>query len=389
VWPGEREALAVWADELQAGGDRLGELIATYLRAEQITKDEPEQATELARAAEAMRLDSIEHLLGPAIGELPRLRLRWQLGVVRGLYLDATNGPNPSAQVVLEVVAKLLRRPVLRFLDDLHLEALAFDTGFERELMHELSMHEVVARPRRVVLGSMPRSFRRLMPMGPGSSTMQARRHTLVPETLFESALARGLTWYGSWHRVGALPWAAGDHGSRVQQLERLLARAWTDSLTAPIANSIWDTSLRIRRRTLDALPSLPDALAPALRSVLALDLRGAAVFGDASMHCASRIAAERPNWVASLAETFSLHEPWVALWLSRLDQPESRRAIPRIHAMVRRLSASGDDHVHRIQVLARALQGFGEPRQPEIEHPSDDETIAELLTKLGKHRGL
>jgi hypothetical protein len=388
VWPGEREALAVWADELQARGDRLGELIATNLRAEQVAAEHGlEHAAELARAAEAIRLDSIEDLLGPAIGELPRLRLRWQLGVVRGLYLDGTHGPHPSPQLVLEVVAKLLRRPVLRFLDDLYLEAvLTREPGIERELLHELSSREVVARPRRIVVGSMPRRFRQ--PRGIPEGLRLVSRGFPQPEQ-FESALARGLTWYGAWGRVTTMPWARGDHGTRLQKLEQMLARPWTDSLAAPIAASIWDTSLAIRRRTLEALPSLPDALAPALRSVLAIDLHGEAVFGDLALRCATRIAAERPNWVASVAETFGLHEPWVALWLSELRRPEARRAIPRIHAMYRRLSTSGDDHVHRIQVLARALQGFGEPRQPEIEHLSDDETIAELLAKLGKHRGL
>jgi hypothetical protein len=212
-----------------------------------------------------------------------------------------------------------------------------------------------------------------------------------LPPELFESAIERGVTWYGLWGQVQTLPWAAGDHGSRVQQLERLLERPWTDSLTVPITASLWDTSLVVRRRTLDALPSLPDAVAPALRSVLALDLHGAAVFGDAASRCAARIAADRPNWVTCIAETFSLHEPWVALWLSGLGpdrQPQARRAIPRIHAMLRRISTSGDNHYFRIGVLARALRAFGEPRRTELDPPSDDETIAELLSKLGKHRG-
>jgi hypothetical protein len=400
VWPSEREALAVWADELQARGDRLGELIATSMRAEQMSASrsdpagdpqrvlEPDEATDIARAAETARLDAIEQLLGPAIGELPRLRLRWQLGVVRGLYLDTMRGPHPSPQLVLEVVGKLLRRPVLRFLDDLHLEALVPDTGIERALFDQLNSPEVVARPRRIVLGPMPLSFRQQLPMRRRLVPLQ--RWNVPPESL-ESATARGLIWYGIWGHVLTLPWAAGDHGSRLQQLERLLARPWTDALAAPIAASVWDTSLAIRRRTLEALPSLPDALARALPSVLALDLHGARVFGDAAQSCAARIAAERPRWVASLAETFSLHEPWVAVWLAGLgnrSQPAARIAIPRIRAMIRRLSKT-EHRPYHIASLTRALDNFGEPGPVELEAPSDDETIAELLTKLGKHRGL
>jgi hypothetical protein len=383
VWPSEREALAVWADELQARGDPLGELIATSMRAEQISGSD--EATDIARAAEAARLDAIEHLLGPAIGELPRLRLRWKLGVVRGLYLDEIRGPHPSPQLVLEVVGKLLRRPVLRFLDDLHLEALVPDKGIERALFDQLNSPEVVARPRRIVLGPMPGSFRQQLPMRRRLVPLQ--RWNVPPESL-ESATARGLIWYGIWGRVQTLPWAAGDHGSRAQQLERLLARPWTDSLAAPIAASVWDTSFAIRRRTLEALPSLPDTVARALPSVLALDLHGARVFGDAARRCATRIAAERPRWVASVAETFSWHEAWVAVWLAGLGQPSARLAIPRIRAMIRRLSGS-DHRPHHIAPLMRALDNFGEPEPAELEAPSDDETIAELLTKLGNHRGV
>lgn len=217
--------------------------------------------------------------------------------------------------------------------------------------------------------------------------------HRSVPPDWLESATARGLSWYGLWGQVQALPWAAGDHGSRAQQLERLLARPWSDSLAAPIAAAVWDTSLEVRRRTLGALPSLPDALARALPSVLALDLHGARVFGDLTQRCATRIAAERPSWVASAAESFSLHESWVAVWLSglgRRSQPAARRAIPRIRAMIRRLSAP--EHYNRPYnraSLMRALDNFGESESNELDEPSDDETIAELLTKLGKHRGL
>jgi hypothetical protein len=188
---------------------------------------------------------------------------------------------------------------------------------------------------------------------------------------------------------VQALPWAAGDHGSRAQQLDRLLARPWSESLAAPLAASVWDTSLEVRRRALEALPQLPDALARSLPSVLALELHGARVFGDAARRCASRIADERPSWIASVAETFSLHEPWVALWLAGLgsrSQPAARRAIPRIRAMLRRLATS-DRRAYHIASLTRALDEFGEPEPPDLDQQGDDETIAELLTKLGKHR--
>lgn len=125
---------------------------------------------------------------------------------------------------------------------------------------------------------------------------------------------------------------------------------------------------------------------------MLALDLHGARVFGDLTQRCATRIAAERPSWVASVAETFSLHEPWVAVWLAglgRRSQSAARRAIPRVRAMIRRLSApDATTRAYHLTSLMRALDRFGESEPAEFEHPSDDETIAELLAKLGKRRG-
>jgi hypothetical protein len=386
VWPGEREVVAVWADELQARGDRLGDVIAVHLRADQLAAD-PEHASErieITRAAEALRLGAIEHLLGPAIGELPRLRLRWQLGLVRGVYLDATSAAHPPAQLVLEVVAKLLRRPVLRFLDDLQLEAVVPDTGIERALLNELATSDVVARPRRIVLGSMPRSFRQQLPFG---------RMTPTPRTVvleLKSALGRGLLWYGAWGHVRPLPWATGDAGSRVQRIERLLAQPWTDALPYPIAASLWDTSLKVRRRTLDALPSLPDTLARTLPSVLALDLHGARVFGDIAQRCIERVVNERPHWVASVADSFSTNEPWIAVWLAELAKrhPQARRAVPRVRSMIRRLTSGTDGGAFQLGRLRHALELFEEAPTAEFEW-TDDETIAELLTKLGRHREL
>jgi hypothetical protein len=393
VWPGEREVVAVWADELQARGDPLGDVIALHLRAEQIAGD-PRQAAErreIVRAAEARRLDAIEHLLGGAIGELPRLRLRWQLGLVRGLYLDATLGAHPPAQLVLEVVAKLLRRPVLRFLDDIQIEAVVPDTGIERALLDELAASDVVARPRRIVLGSMPRSFRQQLPM---PRLTRLSRRSVTPEHL-EAAPHRGLIWYGVWGRVQPLGWTRGNRGTRIRNLESLLERPWTDGLAHLIAASVWDTSLVVRRRALAALPSLPDSLAPAVPSVLALDLHGARVFGDIAARCLDRIVDERPHWIASVADNFTAREPWIALWLAELAHrhPAARRAAPRLRSMIRRLTSGAEVRSVGVGRLRHALGRFDAPLSDEgdepDEEPGDDETIAELLAKLGRHREL
>lgn len=386
MWPGEREIVAVWADELQARGDRLGDVIALHLRADQIGADAGR--AEIVRAAEALRLDSIETLLGPGIAELPRLRLRWQLGVVRGVYLDATaHAAHPPAPLVLEVIAKLLRRPVFRFLDDLQLEATVPDAGFERALFDELCSRDVVARPRRIVLGTMPRSFRQQWPM-PMQERMVKRRY--VEREQYESAVARGLSWYGPWVGVLALPWARGDKGERAHKIDRLLAQPWSDAHAGPIAASVWDTSLKVRRCALEALPLLPDAVARALPSVLALDLHGARVFGDLARICVNRIAAERPQWVAGVAENFSSNEPWVPLWLAGLgaNRQLARRTVTRIRSMLQRLRTTNDNRDFRISRLKHALARFGEPFAIEFGEPTEDETIAELLTKLGRHRG-
>jgi hypothetical protein len=378
VWPGEREALAVWADELQTQGEALGELIATYLRADDIRRHgDAERAAALASEAERLRISMAQQLLGPAVGELSRLRLRWQYGVVRAIHLDRSPDPDPAPQVVLEVVVKLLRRPVTRFLDQLHLEAVAPDIRFARALLDELARGECVARPRRVLLGRMPGHVRRLFPFeAPWSTPWHG-------PGLLKTLADRGLTWLGRWGWIQALPWTTGDHGSRLQQLEHMLDGPWQPSHGSAITQALWDTSLRVRRRALAALPELGDEAAPALLAALAIARDSQRTFGDLVERSVTRIAATRPSWVAAVAEEFSLAEPWVARWLAgvgRSARPAARRAVPRIEAMLGRLARVTASHDYRAHGLRLALEHFGGPGSPPA--IAEDETIAELVDR-------
>jgi hypothetical protein len=390
VWVTEREDLAIWADQLQARGEPLGELIAISLRADEISRRRADadaaQVARLHTLALTLRLSLAEQLLGPGIGELPQLRLRWQHGVVRAIHLDRNDAAAPPApDLVLEVLVDLLRRPALRFLDQLHLAALFPDDGsrFERELLRALAHPECIARPRRLVLGPMPRKFRRLLRWDAPPPEL-----TCLPPAELTAAADHGLTWMIRWGRVQSLPWAAGDHGTRLQRLDRLLARPWLPAHARVLERSIWDTSAKVRRRIITALPELPDDMASAILAVLAVNLDGQRSFGDIVERSVTRIASARPSWVACATHNFSDDEAWVPRWLAglgRRSRAAARLAIPRITGMLARPSGPSPGQRHG---LLRALAAFGVSEHTIADAPLDDETIAELLHKIGAHRG-
>lgn len=377
MWPGERERLAVWADELQARGHALGEVVALSLQAEQL--GESEQAQVLAREAEARRVGLALELLGPGFEQFPQARLRWQCGVVRALVLgDWSSQAEISIAQITALLLSALQRPVFQWLE--HLEINYHSTFLqERELFEAIydptTDPATHAQPRRVVFGGMPRSFRRIR-------VSRGRVSLHVRELEFEPAVARGLTWYLHWDQVQALPWASGDAGSRLAALEQLLAGPWSDTLARRLACACWDPSLRVRRRVLEVLPQLPDEAAPMLLPVLAMHRDGQRVFGDVVERCVTRIAAERPTWVAAVAEEFGHDEEWVARWLAgvgRRSRTQARAAIPRIAGMLARLQQTHLGAGWRGTGMRQALRSFGEAeRLGEVE----DETIDELLRK-------
>jgi hypothetical protein len=405
VWPTERESIAVWADELQARGEPLGELVALSLRADEVRRQgHAAEADELEHAAERLRLDHAEALLGPAIGELPLLRLRWRFGLVRGLSLDRSWPlANPNPRVILEVVAKLLARPALRHLEHIHLEAVDVDREFEAELLRELGSPRCLASPRRVVLGRMPGHFRNITPC-PRHHGVVPRRMDAPARELLDGAAARGLTWLVRWGLVQALPWATGDHGSRLQQLERLLARPWAPEHERVLGRALWDSSLRVRRRVLEILPELPDDAAALLLPAVAVSHHSTLAYAGVVQGCLERLSARLP-WLMALADEFESHEAWVAWWLATVTrdgpaQLAGERAQARVGAMLerRRLQrARADRRDHGLRLALVALEQLrsggalgrpgGRPGGRLGAAALDDETVAELLEKIGRRR--
>ncbi|WP_146662469.1 hypothetical protein [Enhygromyxa salina] len=390
----------MWADQLQAQGEPLGELVTVSLRVDEVRRIDPHTAklATLEVEAEQLRLSLAEQLLGPGVGELPQLRLRWQHGVVRAIHLDLDLAPGrdlPRPQVIVEVIGALLQRPALRFVDQLHLGALMPD---QREAAHELlralTLPACQARPRRVVLGRMPGQFRRLLRGDPrprlADAADRAAYRPPLSRELLEAVAAAGVTWLIWFGHVQSLPWTRGDHGARLQKLEVLLGQPWSPAHGRPLERAIWDTSSRIRRRILAALPSLGDEMAPALLAALAVSLDPRRSFGDVVERSLTRAASEHPSWVAGVAQNFSDDEPWVAGWLSglgRRSRGATQSAIPRIAAMLRRGIGTPFDGDYRGTGLRRALHSFGVPADAPHAASLEDETLAELLEKIGAQR--
>jgi hypothetical protein len=193
---------------------------------------------------------------------------------------------------------------------------------------------------------------------------------------------------YARWGSVQSLPAGVGG-GSPRDRLERALAE-WTPARASLVGLALWDTSLRVRRRALEVLPALPDEAAPALLSILLLAGSGERNRSEHADLALRRVAAERPSWVAGAAEAFCHDDLVVARWLTGLGPPSdaaARRAVPRMHAMLRRLDLAGASRRYQAVGLRRALSAFGESPADAAGAPLEDETITELLTKLGERR--
>src|SRR5690606_28625331 len=117
----------------------------------------------------------------------------------------------------------------------------------------------------------------------------------------------------------------------------------WTPAHASLLGRALWDTSERVRRRMIIAVPELPDEAASLLPALLAIDLDGHRMFGDLLERTLTRLST-RPTWVAALAENFYRCEPWVATWLaavSRRSRAQAELAIPR---MLELLDAATED---------------------------------------------
>ncbi|NVB42017.1 hypothetical protein G6O69_29595 [Pseudenhygromyxa sp. WMMC2535] len=389
MWPNEREALSVWADRQLSAGAPLGEIVALHLRARERSADTTrtdaaihEEVFALRARAERLRLEHAEALLGPDLGELPeRLRLRWSMGLVRSVYVDARprDYERPRPLLVLDLLTQLLRQPALRFVDELHVDTPEYDDALERGLLAALGEASCPSRPRRLILGAMPRRFRVIQSLA--ASPGRARYGPLQRDQL-EAPAAAGLTWLIRWGQIQALPWASGDAGSRLQALERALAGPWSPAHERQLGRAMWDTSVRLRQRLFQALPTLPDDAAPLLLPALAIALDAQPPLAAVLERSLTRVSA-RPSWVAGVADNFGVHEPWVPRWLtgvSRVSRQAAARACPRLRAMLTRRIPP-----HHERNLRRDLGALERWSTQALEAaPFEDESVAELIAKIG-----
>lgn len=321
MWPGEHEELIVWADRLLADGDPLGQLVALGLRVEQLRDSaaDPRDADALfGELADAIERNG-EALLGPFVSE-PALELEWKYGVVRALTLNDL--PSTPWSELRDGFAELVQRPVMRFVDHLH---IARPTGWqikntELELLELLAHPSSVARPRQIIFGPIARRFRLLRPLQDPWGRRMMKRNDPFAERV-KALVGRGVTWLSFQGANVSLPWANGEPTERLRALEQLLASPWTAQHTTRIACALWDTSLRVRRRVLEAFPSFPDEAAPLLLPLLAINVDGHRIFGDLAQRAVAH-AATRPAWVHAVAQNYRDCEPWVPQWLATIKAP-------------------------------------------------------------------
>jgi hypothetical protein len=317
VWPGEHEELTVWADRLLTDGEPLGQLVALGLRVEQLRHSgaDPRDVDALFEELAEMIERNAEALLGPLASE-PKLELEWQYGVVRALTLgDQTS---TSWSELCDGLAELVQRPVMRFLDHLHI-VNTIDPPAELQLLELLAHPSSVIRPRRIIFGAMPKRFRLLRPLEDRHrmSKLLFNRYAKPVRELIQ----RGLTWMILQHVNLALPWTTGEASERVRALEQLLASPWTPQHTPLLGCALWDTSLRVRRRVIEAIPTLPDEAAPLLLPLLAINVDGHHLFSELVQRAVAH-AATRPAWVHAVAQNYRDCEPWVANWLATIKAP-------------------------------------------------------------------
>ena len=76
---------------------------------------------------------------------------------------------------------------------------------------------------------------------------------------------------------------------------------------------------MAVRRRVIEAIPSLPDDAAPLLLPLLAINVDVHRLFGDLVQQAVAH-AATRPTWVRAVAQNYRAGEPWVTTWLKSIS---------------------------------------------------------------------
>lgn len=325
----EREDLAVWADQLQAGGEPLGELVATSLLLEARGSGPDSEATRALRG----RVFALQNqVCGPVVEDVfagfPELEPTWEHGMVIALRVVDHPLGRRLGQRALDSLHRLLRLPIARFLRYLRVDARELDwTPIHREVPAMLVEPDVVARPWVVVLGAPPRHMRRRSPtrvldVGGALEMLTDVRRGL--RSLFLDTV-----------RV-ELPWHRGDKGTRRRAAVRLgkLGGPVDDpqQLTR-LARALWDPSLRVRLQALDALPLL-GVHAAALVPELLLVERGQFEWVTRVREVLDTLS-RNPALVEAVALNFTADQTRCAGWLAASPLAVARRAAPRIEGML------------------------------------------------------
>jgi hypothetical protein len=356
----EREELSVWADELQARGEQLGELVTTSLLLETRSLDDDETLALQARVLE-LEAEVRQPLIDELFDGFPELEPTWEHGMIVALRVVDHPLGRSLGQRALDSLRRLLRLPVARFLRYLRVDARELDwTTIHREVPAMLVEPEVLARPWMVVLGAPPRHMRRRSPirvldLDDALSSLIAPRREL--RSLFLDTV-----------RV-ELPWHRGDKGTRLRAAERLANLGPNERIDDPLrltrlARALWDPSLRVRLRALDALPLL-GVHAAALVPELLLVERGQFEWVTRVREVLDTLS-RNPALVDAVAANFTVDQTRCAGWLAASPLEVARKAAPRIEAMLRRPRALESwaqrelDHALRAMNHRSALQREG-----------------------------
>ncbi|HLT38573.1 MAG TPA: hypothetical protein VK034_19935 [Enhygromyxa sp.] len=326
----EREDLSVWADELQAQGDTLGELITTSLVLESRGSEQSEETRALRDRVFELDGQVCRPMVEDLFGGFPELEPTWEHGMVVALRVVDHPLGRRLGQRALDSLHRLLRLPVARFLRYLRVDARELDwTPIHREVPAMLVEPDVVARPWVVVLGAPPRHMRRRAPtrvidVGGSLATLTDVRRGL--RSLFLDTV-----------RID-LPWHRGDKGTRRQAASRLVDHGPSRRLDAApnltrLARALWDPSLRVRLQVLDALPLL-GVHAAALVPELLLVERGQFEWVTRVREVLDTLS-RNPALVEAVALNFTADQTRCAGWLAASPLQVARRAAPRIQGML------------------------------------------------------
>jgi hypothetical protein len=323
----EREELSVWADELQAGGSGLGELIATSLLLDAQSPHEGEQVRALRARVHALEREVCDPIIDDVFGGYPELEPTWEHGMIVALRVVDHPLGRRLGQRALDSLHRLLRLPVARFLRYLRVDARELDwTPIHREVPAMLVEPDVVARPWSVVLGAVPRHVRRRSPLA--VFDLGATLETLVaPDRELRSLFLDTA-------RV-ELPWHRGDKGTR-KRAAALLRDA--EGLDGParltrLARALWDPSLRVRLQVLDAVPRLGTHAAALVPELLLVE-RGELEWVTRVREVLDTLG-RNPAIIEAVALNFTADQTRCAGWLAASPLAVAHKAVARIEGML------------------------------------------------------